>query len=96
MILRLRGYTRVGATLIEVLDDYADDLAESGGRLYLSGVHESIGGQLRSSGKLDLDKTVFVVPVDVVIGASTETALLSAREWLGPGDKDPSATEIKT
>ena len=28
----------VGATLIETLDDYADALAEVGGRLYLSGV----------------------------------------------------------
>jgi hypothetical protein len=27
----------VGATLVEVLDDYADELAEAGGRLYLSG-----------------------------------------------------------
>ena len=85
VILRLRGYTRVGATLIEVLDEYADDLAEAGGRLYLSGVQDSIGKQLRSSGKLDLDKTVFVVPADSVLGASTETAALSAREWLGTG-----------
>jgi SulP family sulfate permease len=83
VILRLRGYTQVGATLIDVLDEYADDLAGAGGRLYLSGVHETIGSQLRRSGKLDLDKTVFVVPVDPVLGASTESAALSAREWLG-------------
>ncbi|HEX7175676.1 MAG TPA: SulP family inorganic anion transporter, partial [Pyrinomonadaceae bacterium] len=37
VVLRLRGYTSVGATLVEVLDDYADALAEVGGRLYLSG-----------------------------------------------------------
>jgi len=83
VILRLRGYTRVGATLIDVLDEYADELAEAGGRLYLSGVDEKIGRQLRSAGKLDLDKTVFVVPVDRIVGASTETAAVSAREWLG-------------
>jgi SulP family sulfate permease len=40
VVLRLRGHTSVGATLIEVLDDYADQLEDVGGRLYLSGVDQ--------------------------------------------------------
>jgi SulP family sulfate permease len=83
VVLRLRGRTRAGATLIEVLDNYADALAEAGGRLYLSGVDEKLGTQLRRAGKLDLDETVRLVPADAVVGASTTQALASAHEWLG-------------
>lgn len=83
VVLRLRGRTRVGATLIEVLDDYADALAEAGGRLYLSGVDADVATQLRRAGKLDLDRTVHLVEEDAVFGASTERAVASASAWLG-------------
>jgi SulP family sulfate permease len=83
VVLRLRGRTRVGATLIEVLDDYADELTEVGGRLYLSGLDEGLIEQLRDAGKLDLEETVRLVPADEVVGASTAQALASATEWLG-------------
>lgn len=89
VVLRLRGRTRVGATLIEVLDDYADDLAEVGGRLYLSGVDEDVAGQLREAGKLDLGQAVHVVPAGDVVGASTDQAVTSARGWLGSTRTDP-------
>jgi SulP family sulfate permease len=83
VVLRLRGYTNVGATLIDVLDEYADDLAEVGGRLYLSGVAADVSKQLRRAGKLDLDGAVHVVPADKVIGASTRQAFAHASAWLG-------------
>lgn len=83
VVLRLRGYTSVGATLIKVLDDYADALAEVGGRLYLSGVDEEVGRQLRRAGKLDLDRAVHLVPADDIFGASTKQAMAHASAWLG-------------
>ncbi|MDB6030917.1 MAG: sulfate transporter, partial [Verrucomicrobiales bacterium] len=83
VVLRLRGRTRVGATLIEVLDEYADALAEVGGRLYLSGVDEDVGRHLRLAGKLDLDRTVHLVPESKILGASTRQAVASASAWLG-------------
>ena len=43
-----------------------------GGRLYLSGVDEEVGRQLRRAGKLDLDRAVHLVPADDIFGASTE------------------------
>jgi SulP family sulfate permease len=89
VVLRLRGRTRVGATLIEVLDDYADALADVGGRLYLSGVDEDVAEQLRRSGKLDLDQTVQVIPAGAVVGDSTGKALASAGTWLGRLRDDP-------
>lgn len=83
VVLRLRGRTRVGATLIEVLDDYADDLAEVGGRLYLSGVDEDVSAQLQRAGKFNLEQEVHIVPGDTLIGASTEEAVAHANAWLG-------------
>jgi SulP family sulfate permease len=82
VVLRLRGRTQVGATLIEVLDTYADALAAVGGRLYLSGVDKQTTAQLRSAGKLDLDETVRLVPAGEILGAATEQALAEARAWL--------------
>lgn len=93
VVLRLRGRTRVGATLIETLDEYADDLAEVGGRLYLSGVDEELSAQFRQAGKLDLDKTVMLVPADEILGASTLEAVESAQAWLGSAQQDPPATD---
>ena len=92
VILRLRGRTRVGATLIEVLDDYADELAEVGGRLYLSGVDENVSAQLRRAGKLDLNRVVWLVPAVEVLGESTEQARTSANAWLGSARGDSQQT----
>jgi SulP family sulfate permease len=83
VVLRLRGRTRVGATLVEVLDNYADDLAEVGGRLYLSGVDDEVAAQLRDTGKLDLEQSVHIVPADPVLGASTAQAWTLGSAWLG-------------
>jgi SulP family sulfate permease len=95
VVLRLRGRTSVGATLIEVLDAYADDLAEVGGRLYLSGVDERLAEQLRRTGKLDLDRAVQLVPALDVYGASTTQAIEHASAWLGSasGTDRPSTAE---
>jgi SulP family sulfate permease len=88
VILRLRGYTSVGATLIEVLDNYADALAEVGGRIYLSGVNKKVGEQLRRAGKLDINHAVHLVPADPIFGASTEQAMAHASAWLGSAGYD--------
>jgi SulP family sulfate permease len=93
VILRLRGYTSVGATLIEVLDNYADALSEVGGRIYLSGVDKKVGEQLRRAGKLDLDRAVYLFPADPIFGASTEQAVAHASAWLGSTRDDSPLTE---
>ena len=62
VVLRLRGRTRIGATLSHWLDDYADDLRDAGGRLYLSGVHADVAAQLQRAGKLELGREVSLPP----------------------------------
>jgi SulP family sulfate permease len=93
VVLRLRGRTRVGATLIEVLDEYADDLAEVGGRLYLSGVDEKLAEQLRSIGKLDLEEGVHLVLAGPILGASTAQAWTLASAWLGSTPAGATGTQ---
>jgi sulfate permease, SulP family len=83
VVLRLRGRTRIGSTLIDVLDDYADDLRDAGGRLYLSGVHPDVAAQLRRTGKLEFEREVWVAPAEEVIGDSTAEAIAQANAWLG-------------
>ena len=96
VVLRLRGRTRVGATLIEVLDQYADDLAEMDGRLYLSGVEERLATQLRRAGKLDLDRRVQLVPALEVLGASTLQAVEQASAWLRTASAEGRAATTVT
>jgi sulfate permease, SulP family len=92
LVLRLRGRTRIGATLIEVLDSYADALEAVGGRLYLSGVDGAVQAQLRRTGKLELEREVRVVPATSILGESTAQALASASAWLGRARAAPPRT----
>jgi SulP family sulfate permease len=81
VILRLRGRTRVGATLVDVLDDYADKIEAAGGRLYLSGVDEDIHAQLLRSHKLDLSGPVAIYEASDLIGESSRRAYADALAW---------------
>jgi len=45
VVLRLRSLGNGGATLMEVLANYADELAEVDGRLYLNGISEDVHDQ---------------------------------------------------
>src|SRR5690606_3653456 len=49
VVLRLRGLTTVGATLLDVLATYAEALDRSGGRLILSGMGSEAHDQLATS-----------------------------------------------
>lgn len=82
VVLRLRGRTRVGATLIEVLDNYAAELEEVGGQLYLSGAEPDVAKQLRDTAKLDPDQAVRIFAADDIVGVSTGEAVTEAWGWL--------------
>lgn len=84
VVLRLRGRTYAGATLIDVLDDYAEDIEEAGGRLYLTGVDKDLGDQLRRTAKLDIDRHVYIFDQQETLGESTRRATSHAHDWLNP------------
>ena len=82
VVLRLRGLTKVGATLIDVLADYARKLKEVNGQLYLSGMSEQVYQQLRSTGKIREASHIRAYDATPVRGQSTQAAVAHAREWL--------------
>jgi len=88
VILRLRGRTALGATVIEVLAKYSRDLRAVGGRLYLSGVSERLLERLRHSERLRLNGPVRTYEATAVLGESTRRALHDAECWL----VDPDGT----
>ena len=94
VILRLRGRSHVGATLIEVLANYADKLEEANGRLYLSGISEGTYEQVIRTGKLRLTGPVRVYEASPIRGQSTQEAHADAQAWLvGKSTERPSPDE---
>jgi len=80
VVLRLRRRTSLGATFVKVVGDYADHLADAGGRLYLSGLDPSLTDRLRRTGHLD--GPVHTFEATPVVGESTRAASLDAEAWL--------------
>jgi SulP family sulfate permease len=91
LVLRLRSLTNAGATLLEVLANYADKLAEVNGRLYLSGINERVHDQVIRTGKLRLSGPVQVYEATSIRLQATRKAVADAQAWLvGRG---PSASK---
>lgn len=80
LVLRLRGRTSLGATFLKVTGDYADRLAATGGRLYLSGLDADLIDWLRGSGRVG--GPVQLARATPVLGESTYAAYLEAATWL--------------
>jgi SulP family sulfate permease len=90
VVLRLRGRTRYGATLVDVIASYAGKLADVGGRLYLSGISEEAYEQLIDSGHVRLTGPVRAYEATRIVGESTREAYLDAQAWLVRQKQDES------
>jgi SulP family sulfate permease len=88
VILRLRGRNTFGATLLEVLSNYADRLQKLNGRLYLTGMSERAREQVVRTGKLSLSGPVKAYEATPVIWESTREAVADARTWLDSKSTD--------
>jgi len=82
VVLRLRGRTVVGATLVDVLASYADELERADGRLHLSGMSEEAYAHLSSSEKLREHRNLQLFEATTVLGESTRAAGDAGRAWL--------------
>ncbi|MCA1781356.1 MAG: STAS domain-containing protein [Dermatophilaceae bacterium] len=89
VVLRMRGHEEIGATFIDILDDYAEDLEAGGGRLYLTGLSERMARQLRLSAKLDVGETVHLSHAEPLVGAATVAAAADGRAWLRTRRDEP-------
>jgi SulP family sulfate permease len=78
VILRLRGRTTLGATFYSVVGDYARRLAASDGRLYLSGVDDTIADRWERDGLVQRAGSVRLYRATPLVGESTYDAFLGA------------------
>ena len=88
LVLRLRGRTSLGATFLKVICDYADHLAATGGRVYLSGLDTDVIDWLRGTGRVG--GPVQIAAATPVLGESTYGAYLDAATWLTAGTRPES------
>ncbi|WP_207539529.1 SulP family inorganic anion transporter [Sabulicella rubraurantiaca] len=86
VILRLRGHSHVGATLVEVLKEYAGKLKAAGGRLYLTGLDPAIMEPLTRVCRISGDKEVALYAATDRLGASTREAVEDAKVWRYEGE----------
>jgi SulP family sulfate permease len=91
VILRMRGYNELGATMIDVLSDYAEKLKKVGGRLYLSGLSKTAYHQVKRADTLELTGPVHAYGAEPIIWQSTSDAANDPRTWLvGQRKKKPN------
>jgi len=82
VVVRLRGQGTLGATLIDVLGQYADQIAAVHGRLYLTGVSEAAHQQIIRSDRLHLQGAVRDPRSTSFVWESTRAAVSDAEAWL--------------
>jgi len=94
VILRLRGRTTLGATFYAVVGDYARKLAQSGGRLYLSGVDDDVADRWERDGLAQRAGSIRLYRATPLVGESTYDAFLGATSRLVQPDVDePDGSE---
>ena len=82
VVIGIRGRSTLGATAFKVLNDYAERLAEVGGRLYLSGVDPAVVRQFQRTGHVNTEGPIRMVEATPQIGESTRAAIGDAEAWL--------------
>lgn len=91
VVVRLRSALSAGATLLDVLDAYADELAAVGGRLYLTGVRPEVRDQINRTHHLDLSGPVTIIEATPRLGESTRRAVAESQAWLVYGSDAKSS-----
>ena len=79
VVLRLRGRSRMGATLVDVLARYAEELRRAGGRLFIAGIAPD-AAIIESEKLRRADIRLF--EATPVLGESMRAAVLAGETWL--------------
>jgi sulfate permease, SulP family len=93
VVLRLRGRRTLGATLIDVLGRYAEELEKVNGRLYLTGVSHDAHQQIVRSHKLRLHGPVRAHEATPFVWQSTRAGVAEAETWLATSGADDARHE---
>ena len=93
VILRLRGRSDLGTTVMDVLYRYAQSLIAAESKLVIVSANEAIQGQLRVTGITDLIGTDNVYSGDERVGASLERAHADAVGWINAHRRSGGAAQ---
>ncbi len=93
VILRIRGVSQVGSTLINVLERYARELNSRGGKLMLSGVHANVLEQLVRTETTDDISMDDIFMATSILGESTRIAIAAAEHWIAAAASDSPASD---
>ena len=86
VVLRLRGRVMLGATSFSVLSDYAGQLEAGGGRLYLSGIDQSLVQQMHRTGIFAESGHVKIYEATDLVGGASDNAYRDAQRWVAMDD----------
>ena len=82
VVLRLRGHEHLASTFVAVLERYAEQLQQTGGRLFLSGVSPQALGLLVRTETTDTIPESDIYLAEDGLGVSSRKALAAATQWL--------------
>jgi len=82
VVMRMRGRSNLGATLIDVLASYAKELQKGNCRLYLAGINPAVRDEIVRTAKLDLSGPVQLYEMTPLVGEATRKAVADAKAWL--------------
>lgn len=82
VILRIRGKTNLGATVVDALSNYAEQLRSVEGRLYVSGVSDEALEHLLRTGEFRRQGDVRVYQAESIVMEATRRARRDAEGWL--------------
>jgi SulP family sulfate permease len=96
VVLRLRGRRTLGATLIDVLGHYAEELEKVNGRLYLTGVSHDAHQQVARSEKLRLHGPMRAHEATPFVWQSTRAGIAEADAWLATSGADDARNQTES
>jgi SulP family sulfate permease len=86
VVLRIRGQKDLGSTFFRVIGDYADRIADNGGRLILAGAEPVVLARLDRTGMTTKLGAENIFPAGGVLGDSVFAAHAAGRAWLASRD----------
>jgi SulP family sulfate permease len=81
VVLRLRGRTSLGATFFRIVATYAEQLANAGGRLYVSGLDPAMAALMARTVPVTVQPPERTFGATPILGESTWIALHDAQAW---------------
>jgi len=82
IVLELRGRNNIGATLTEVIEEFYEKIERAEGRFYITELNDESYASFSAQTASNVLKGIRILKRTVIIGESTEQAVLDAQAWL--------------